>query len=99
MPKLTKRIVDEAGPEPGKSQTLIWDSEFRGFGLRISAKGRKTFVLQYRTAEGREHRMTVGTYGAMTVAEARSKAGVLRGEVEQGGNPAARVQAQRRREK
>ncbi|MEM7483433.1 MAG: hypothetical protein AAF481_19905 [Acidobacteriota bacterium] len=52
MPKLTKRAVDAAGPTNAPKQTFVWDSEIRGFGLRITAKGRKTFAFQFGAFEG-----------------------------------------------
>jgi hypothetical protein len=58
MPKLTKRVVDAA--EVRASDYYVWDSELRGFGLRIRASGRRTYVLQYRTHAGRERRLLLG---------------------------------------
>ena len=73
MSKLTKRAVDALKP-PGTGQTFLWDSELRGFGVRALPSGLKTFILQYRNAEGRSRRILVGRYGVLTVEQARDRA-------------------------
>jgi integrase len=50
MPKLTKTIID-AVPTPASGDTWVWDSELEGFGVRVQASGRKTYVLRYRTKD------------------------------------------------
>src|SRR5262249_17390260 len=72
MSKLTKRAVD-ALETPKKGQTFLWDGELRGFGVRAIPSGLKTFVLQYRNAEGRSRRIAIGRYGVLTVEQARDK--------------------------
>ena len=47
MPKLTKTLVDNA-PTPAAGDAWIWDTELEGFGVRIQASGRKTYVIRYR---------------------------------------------------
>jgi integrase len=50
MPKITKQLIDAAkAPETG--DLWIWDTELQGFGLRVQASGRKTYVLRYRTRD------------------------------------------------
>jgi hypothetical protein len=46
MAKLTKRVVD--GAEAGASAAILWDDEVKGFGLRVSPGGSKSYVLNYR---------------------------------------------------
>ena len=48
--RITKTIVDEAKKRTG--DYFIWDSELKGFGLKIAKGGRKSYVCQYRTAGG-----------------------------------------------
>lgn len=88
MGKLTKTAVDDA-VAPKAGQALIWDSELRGFGVRILPSGLKSFVLQYRNMEGRSRRIALGRFGVLTVEQARAQARIKLGEVATGGDPAA----------
>jgi integrase len=87
MPKMTKRAVD-ALDRPRKSQEFLWDSELRGFGVRVVPSGLKTFIVQYRTAAGRSRRLAIGRYGLITVEQARDQAKIKLGMVASGVDPA-----------
>src|SRR6185312_1676060 len=66
------------------------DTDFvRGFAVRTTAAGRKTFLLVYVTATGRERRQKIGDYGPHTVTTARDAARKLRMIVDAGGDPFA----------
>lgn len=49
--KLTKTVVEGTLSKP--ADYFIWDTELKGFGVKIAKGGRKTYVCQYRTAGGR----------------------------------------------
>ncbi|WP_413991179.1 tyrosine-type recombinase/integrase [Labrys okinawensis] len=85
MAKLTKRVVDAA--ESREKDYVIWDDELPGFGLRVFASGKRSYVLQYR-ALGRSRRYTIGLHGVWTPESARQEAKVQLGRVAQGDNPA-----------
>lgn len=85
--KLTKKAVDAFSP-PAEEQIVYWDSEIRGFGVRILRSGLKTFILQYRNAEGTKRRINLGRYGIMTVERARDQARIKLGTVAAGEDPA-----------
>lgn len=93
--KLTKRVVDDlTRPEPSKvgvkvRESLAWDSELRGFGVQVMPSGLKSFVIQYRNAEGRTRRTVIGRYGLMTVEQARQLAHEKLVAVSKGIDPAA----------
>lgn len=66
------------------------DTDFvRGFAVRTTAAGLKTFLLVYVTATGRERRQKIGDYGPHTVTTARDAARKLRMVVDAGGDPFA----------
>ena len=46
--KLTKRVVDAA--DVREKDYFIWDDELPGFGLRVFASGRRSYLIQYRAA-------------------------------------------------
>ncbi len=66
--KLTKTYVDST-PFTDKGQEVHWDSELKGFGLRIGARS-KSFVVQ-KSGTGIK---TIGRYGVLSVAQARQRA-------------------------
>jgi integrase len=85
MPKLTKKLV-EGVPPPVGGQTMVWDSELRGFGLRVLPSGLKAYVLQYRAGRT-SRRLTIGRHGVLAPEEARRQARQLLAKVQQGGDP------------
>lgn len=83
--KLTKRIVDAA--KPNGTEFFVWDDQLPGFGLRVFASGRKSYLVQYRI-NGRCRRVTLGKHGVLTPEEARLKARILLGGIAEGDDPA-----------
>ena len=85
--RLTKTAVD-ALPIPEKGYALTWDTDLTGFGVRVTDSGAKSFILQQRI-HGKDRRMTLGRYGAVTVEQARKDAKVKAGQIAGGGDPVA----------
>ncbi|MBV7255868.1 site-specific integrase [Pacificimonas sp. WHA3] len=85
MPKLTKRVIDAL--ETRKKDYVVWDDELPGFGIRVFASGRRSYLIQYR-ANGRSRRYTIGIHGVWTPETARREARIQLGKVAQGDNPA-----------
>lgn len=55
----TAKTVEQAICEPGKDQSLHWDTT-EGFGLRVTANGNKAYIFQARL-HGRTIRLTIGS--------------------------------------
>lgn len=90
MPKLTKTIVDNA-KAPEKGDAWIWDMELEGFGIRVQASGRKTYVVRYRTkdASKTQRKLTIARCSDMPPDKAREQARKVFAQVAEGLDPAA----------
>lgn len=89
MAKINKRTVDAAVSR--EKDYFLWDDDLPGFGLRVFASGKRSYLVQYR-ALGRSRRFTIGLHGVWTPETARKEAKVLLGKVAQGDNPAEEKQ-------
>lgn len=90
MPKLTKTSVDSVAA-PDKGDLFVWDSELQGFGIRVQASGRKTYVMRYRTrdASRTQRKLTIARCSDMPPDKARDQARKLFALVAEGHDPAA----------
>jgi integrase len=76
---------------------VIWDGAIVGFGARRQKSDAVSYVLIYRTREGRQRWHTIGRHGApWTPDTARDEARRLLGDVAGGADPAAAKKAKRR---
>ena len=92
--KITKRTVD-AARAPTAGETRIWDTEVRGFFLRIYPSGRKVYALKCRVG-GRQHIHTLGVHGSpWTPDEARAAAAEALRRAKNGEDPSAAKKAAR----
>jgi site-specific recombinase XerD len=89
MPKITKRTVDALTPDPAGKDVFEWDSELRGFGVRMMPSGRSSYLVQYRTPQGRTRRLAFAKTGTITPDEARGKARILLAKAAAGSDPSA----------
>jgi integrase len=92
MPKLTKRVVDAIRPDRGGADVFVWDEgdgAIKGFGVRMKPSGAASFLIQYRTQEGRTRRLALGRVGVLTADEARKLASDKLKGVAHGGDPSA----------
>lgn len=87
MGKLTKTSIDSL-VAPTTGQAFLWDAELRGFGVRVTAGGTKTFIVQYRNDQGRTRRVGLGRCSVLTAEAARTAAKVALGAVARGEDPA-----------
>src|SRR5262245_34410095 len=81
-----------------KTREMIWDAAVTGFAARRQAGAAVTYILKYRTIDGRRQRWyTIGRHGApWTPDSARAKALEILGDVEKGRDPAAEKQVSRK---
>lgn len=93
MSKLTKRSIDALNPKD--SDYVIWDSQLKGFGIRIWPSGKKTYTLKCRL-KGKQKKYTIGTHGTFTADQARTKAISILSNVKNGIDPYAELKAHKK---
>src|SRR6266852_5299409 len=95
--KLTKNSID-ALPTP-QTDVVYWDAGYPGFGVKVTPKGRKVFIVLYRTggAGSKLRKYTIGPYGRMALHQARVAAQKVFAAKLEGRDPAAEKREARRR--
>src|SRR5258707_15300481 len=72
--RLTDQVVRQL-PPPVKGNRIAYDSDVPGFGLRVTAAGARSWILNYRRrADGVERRYTIGSWPPWAGAAARGEA-------------------------
>lgn len=85
--KLTKTSIDRVR-KPGTGTIIYFDTETKGFGLRVTASGAASFIVQGTVSgQSKEARITIGSYGAWTVDDARRRAEQYKHMFEDGIDP------------
>ena len=93
--RLTDAIVKSL-PEPkSRHEKITYDADVKGFGLRVTAAGARSFILNYRTRLGRERRFTIGSFPEWKTTAARAEAAALKNEIDRGGDPLGEIQTGR----
>jgi integrase len=67
--KLSKLVVEKA--EVRSKRYAIWDSEIKGFGVKVQPTGKKCHFAYYRTPSGQQRKPSIGLHGKITTEEAR----------------------------
>ena len=94
MPRraLTDRFCTHAKSREGEAQTDYFDESVVGLTLRVSRSGKKSWTYYY-TWGGRRVRITIGTYPATSLGNARSKAEMAKANLEAGKDPRSSISA------
>lgn len=80
--KLTSKVVEFLNA-PGPKRMDVWDTVLQGFGMRVSPTGRKAWFVMVRP-DGLPKRVTIGSYPAISLADAREQAGKIIHDVQLG---------------
>jgi integrase len=80
---------------PARGNAVTYDSEVKGFGCRVTAAGARSFILNYRTRDGRERRFTIGQAPGWKVKAARKEAGDIKAGIRIGRDPLAALEGER----
>lgn len=94
MARLTDRKLQSLKPAPAGKHYDVWDRD--GFGVRISDRGTKSFVLMARyPGSSNPARRTIGHYPTVSLAAARATASQWREWIAVGKDPAVEIERQR----
>ena len=95
--RINKTSVDAAHPRA--TEFVLWDDKIAGFGLKVTPKGAKTYLFQYRLGgrAGKTRRFTIGRHGSITPDKGRREAERLALLVSQGTDPQQDKQERNRR--
>src|SRR6201993_107362 len=95
--RLTKSAIDAL--PTSKSDVVYWDTGCPGFGVKVTPKGRKVFIVLYRTggAGSKLRKYTIGPYGRVTLHQARVAAQRVFAAKLDGRDPAAEKREAKRR--
>ena len=86
-----------AALKPKSERFEVWEDSRTGFGLRVTPKGRKSFVYMYRF-DGKARRLTLGASPAVSLASAHVKHAQAKESLEKGDDPGALHVEKRRAE-
>src|SRR4051794_32806290 len=79
-------------PPPKSGHVIQWDGALEGFGLRITASGHRSFVLNYRLFK-KQRRFTIGKFpDEYSATIARARANQLSQGIQEGRDPFAEEQ-------
>jgi integrase len=99
--RLDARTTANIGLPAGKTEEIYWDTDVKGFGLRVRRTGDgglvRTWITFYR-ANGHARRVTVGDSNKLTAPQAREAAKKIFARVAFGHDPQAEKRAARRQE-
>jgi integrase len=92
--KFTDASVARLKLPEGRGELLVFDDSLPGFGLRIRAGGKRTWIVQYRIG-ARQRRLSLGGIAAIEAAEARRRAKAVLARIQLGQDPQAEKLAAR----
>lgn len=84
--KLNKTTVDRT--VPAEKDFFVWDTEIKGFGVRVRPSGKRVYIYKYRSPDGRQRKYTIGNHGSITAEKARTVARDIAYDVAHGKDPA-----------
>ncbi len=95
MPRRSEFRITEhavAGLRAEGKDTVFWDRDLAGFGVRVYPSGRRVYVVQSR-GPGGLRRVSLGTHGALSAGEARTRGAAALDRIRRGVGPVPRPPA------
>ncbi|MFN7227109.1 MAG: tyrosine-type recombinase/integrase [Holosporales bacterium] len=87
--KIFKRATRVGEPPTSTQKEFYWDTELKGFGVVVTERGKKTFIINYTTKDNRYRRKTIGDCNKLSVEQARTIAKDLFYDIAKGIDPIA----------
>jgi hypothetical protein len=87
--QFTQNRIEKLVCPAGKKDVLVFDDEQQGLGIRATANGGKTYIVQYRAPGGLKRRMPIGSFSAISLTAAREAARAIMGDAAKGLDPFA----------
>jgi integrase len=95
MAHLTDAIIRKL-PTPEKGNRITYDDIVGGLGIRITAAGARSFILNYTVrGSGKGRRYTIGSFPDWACTQAREEARHLKRLIDGGGDPLGVIEDQR----
>ncbi|MFN4089343.1 MAG: tyrosine-type recombinase/integrase [Alphaproteobacteria bacterium] len=86
--RLTKPAIARLALPENKSEAIVWDDALPGFGIRLRAGGKRTWIVQFRVGT-KQRRVSLGTVDRLDLDKARDAAGIALAKVALGTDPQA----------
>src|SRR5215469_10578138 len=97
MPRFSDRFIASLKVQEGRKDRLVFDTACPGLGIRVTAKGTRTFIAQWTDpVTRRKVREPIGVWGNLTIDQAREAARSRLGDVAKGINPRAERERKRK---
>jgi integrase len=71
--RFTKPAIAGLALQQGKAELIAFDDDLPGFGIRLRAGGKRTWIVQYRVGK-KQRRLTLGSAAAIGLDQARDQA-------------------------
>ena len=71
---LTEKLVQDYVIPAGKKQEVLLDFELPRFGVSVTARGVKSYLISYRDAQGKQRQEKLADFSAMSPPAARALA-------------------------
>ena len=84
---LTNAFVKTAICLDGKGKTEYTDLDCKGLFLEVRKSGGATYYLRYTNDRGRQRQYRVGDSSAISLAQARQKSQLIKGQIAMGEDP------------
>ena len=85
MPVLVKKYIESL--QPKEKDYVAWDAALKGFGCKVTPKGRKVYIYCYRNLAKRQIKLILGKHGLLTTDMARKKVSEIISKINDGIDP------------